>query len=93
MVLTLVQAIGKDKVHPRTGHEDLEGEYMYSSTLSLTSALDGRWVVNATPRLRYPREREPGNPYIGGRVAPGTVWMGAVNLAPTGIRSPGPSIP
>ena len=29
------------KVHPRTGHEDPEVEWLYSSTLSLTSALDG----------------------------------------------------
>jgi len=29
------------KVHRRTGHEGPEGEYRYSSTLSLTSALDG----------------------------------------------------
>jgi len=33
---------GKAKaIHPMTGHESLEGEYRYSSTLSLTSALDG----------------------------------------------------
>ena len=32
---------GKDKVHPRTGHEAPEGEKRFSSTLSLTSALDG----------------------------------------------------
>jgi hypothetical protein len=32
---------GKVKVHPRTGHEGPEVEYRYSSTLSLTSALDG----------------------------------------------------
>ena len=29
------------KVRRRTGHEDPEGEKRYSSTLSLTSALDG----------------------------------------------------
>jgi len=29
------------KVHPRTGHKGPEGEERYSSTLSLTSALDG----------------------------------------------------
>ena len=29
----------KDKVHPRTGHEEPDGECRYSSTLSLTSAL------------------------------------------------------
>jgi hypothetical protein len=32
---------GKGKFHPRTGHEGPEGKYMYSSPLSLTSALDG----------------------------------------------------
>jgi hypothetical protein len=33
---------GKDKVHPRTGHEGPEGgEYMYSCIVSLTSALNG----------------------------------------------------
>jgi hypothetical protein len=31
----------KYKVHPRTGHEGPEGLQMHSSTLSLTSALDG----------------------------------------------------
>jgi hypothetical protein len=39
-----VKGKGKGKVHPRTGHEGPEGEYMYSSTLSLTS---GGW---STPR-------------------------------------------
>ena len=29
------------RVHPRTGHEGLEGEMTYSSTLSLTLALNG----------------------------------------------------
>jgi hypothetical protein len=31
----------KDNVHPRTDHVGPEGEKRYSSTLSLTSALDG----------------------------------------------------
>jgi hypothetical protein len=36
------------KVHPSTGHEGQDGEYRYSSTLSLTSVIDGgRW---STPR-------------------------------------------
>jgi hypothetical protein len=30
----------KGKVHPRTGHKGPEREYRYSSTLSLTLALD-----------------------------------------------------
>jgi hypothetical protein len=39
---------GKVKVHPGTGHESLVGEWRYSSTLSLTSAVDvGGWP---TPR-------------------------------------------
>ena len=32
---------GNSTVHPRTGHEGTEGEYRYSATLSLTSALEG----------------------------------------------------
>jgi hypothetical protein len=41
--LTASSCIVKDngKGHPRKGHEGPEGEYRYSSTLSLTSALDG----------------------------------------------------
>jgi hypothetical protein len=31
----------KGKVYSRTGHEGPEGEYRYSSTLSLTSGLSG----------------------------------------------------
>ena len=31
----------KGKAHPRTRHEGPDGECRYSSTLSLTSALDG----------------------------------------------------
>jgi hypothetical protein len=38
----------KGKVHPRTGHEDTEGEYRYRPTLSLTSAL--KWGGWSTPR-------------------------------------------
>ena len=48
---------GKGKVHPTTGHQDREVEKRYSSTLSLTSAVDGI-VVNVTPRPLYPRKRE-----------------------------------
>jgi len=45
------------------------------------------WVVNATPWPLYPWER-PGAHCIGGWWATGLIWMGAENLAPTGIRSP-----
>jgi len=44
----------KDKVHLIIYHEITDGEQRYSSTLSLTSALDrGKWF---TPRLFYPWE-------------------------------------
>ena len=60
---------------------------MYSSILSLTSALDGGGLL--TPR---PCRFIPGNdplPIV--KVAgwaPGPLWTGAKNLAHTGIRSP-----
>ena len=50
---------GKGKIHPITGHEGPEMEYRYSSTLSLTSALDGvggqRYAAAALPpgKTRY----------------------------------------
>ena len=59
----------KGKAHPLTGHEGPEGKERYSSTLSLTSALDvGGW---STPRpgrfttakeTRYPLYRRLGGP-------------------------------
>ena len=70
----------KGKVHPRTGHKGPEGEKRYSSTPSLSLALDGGgWVVNATPRLLYHRERL--------RTHCISSWRGAENLAPNRIRS------
>ena len=59
---------GKGKGHPRTGHEGPEVQQMYSSTISLTSALDvGGW---STPRpghfapgkIPYPFYRRLGGP-------------------------------
>ena len=52
---------------------------MYSSTLFLTSALEG-----GPP---YPRER-PGPITQAAGWASGPVWTGVANLAPTRIRSP-----
>jgi len=43
----------KGKVYSITGHEGPEGEYRYSCTLDLTSALVGG-VFNATLRPFYP---------------------------------------
>jgi len=67
------------KVTPIKGPEV---EQRYTSTLSLTPALDGMGV-KATPRLLYPRER-PGTHCIGG-------WVGRSERVrkispPTGIR-------
>ena len=73
------------KFHPRTGHEDPEGEQVYSFF-----NLGARWglVVNAKIRPLYPRER-PGTQCIGSWVSPRgrsrRVWKIS---PPTGIRSP-----
>jgi len=41
LAMSLVNSKGKGKVQPRTGHEGPEGEQRYSSSLSLTSGVDG----------------------------------------------------
>jgi hypothetical protein len=48
----------KSKGHPRPAHEGPEGDYRYSFTLSVTSALDGDgW---STPRPgRFTRGKDP----------------------------------
>jgi hypothetical protein len=77
----------RDTVLPRTAHEDPEGEYRYSSTLSLTSKLDGG-VVNPTPRPLYLRGGDPIPLEQDVEWSRGPVWTGAENFALTGIRSP-----
>jgi len=54
---------------------------MYSSTVSLTSALDGVGGQRHAPAA-LPPGKWPDTHCIGG-----WVWTGAENLAPTGIRS------
>jgi len=50
----------KDKVHRRTGHESPEEEQRYSSTLSLTLALDGGgWSTPCTGRFIPGKDLEP----------------------------------
>jgi hypothetical protein len=83
---------GKGKFHPITGQEDADGEYRYSSTLSLTSALDGRWVVNATSQSLYPRERT-GTDCIGGWVGPRAGLEGCGKFRPYRDSNPVPSSP
>jgi hypothetical protein len=60
-----------------------------SPTVSLTSALDGGWVVNTTPRPIYPREW-PGR---GGWVGPRAVLDGCWKSRPHRDSIPGPSSP
>ena len=58
----------KGKVHPRTSHEGVEGEYMYGCTLPLTSALGAmggqRHAPTALPmgKIRYPLYGRQGEP-------------------------------
>ena len=55
---------GKGKIRPRTGHEGSKGAYRYSSTVFLTSTLDGGgW---STP------EKRPGTHRTGGWAGPRT---------------------
>jgi hypothetical protein len=80
---------GKGKGHPRTSHEDPEGELRYSSTLSLTSVLVGvggrRHAPAALPpgKPRYPLYRRQGGPRAG--------LDGCGKSRPHRISIPGPS--
>jgi phosphatidate phosphatase APP1 len=67
--------------------EGPEREQRYSSIRYLTSALDGGWVANATPRPLYPRERDLVVSVEEARLAPWPVWTGSEYLTPAGIRS------
>jgi hypothetical protein len=60
---------GKVQVHPVIGHKGPEGEYRYSCTLSLTSALDGCGCSTPHPgrfthrkKTQYPLYRRQGGP-------------------------------
>ena len=76
----------QSSVHIITGHESPEGEYRYSSTLSLTSALDGvggqRHAPAALPpgKTRCPLHKRLGGPQ-------GRSERVRKILASTGIRS------
>ena len=85
------QCYSKGKGHPRTGHEGPEGQYRYSSTLSLISALDAvggqRFASAALPprKTRYP--------FTGGWVSP---WAGLDGCGKSRLHQnsiPGPSNP
>ena len=77
----------KSEVQHRTGHEGPEGEYRYRSILSLTSAQDGVGGQRHAPG-RFTPGTDPVPFLQEAGWAPGPIWTGAENLAPTGIRSP-----
>jgi hypothetical protein len=47
------------KGQSQTCHRGTKVEESYTSTPSLTPALDGEWVVNATPRPRFTPGKDP----------------------------------
>ena len=78
---------GKGKVSRKTSHEGPEWEERYTSTLSLTSALDER--VWSTPRLgRFTPGKDPVPIVQEAGWAPGPVWKSTENLVRTGLRTP-----
>ena len=76
---------GKGKFHPRTGHEGPEGEYRYSCTFSLSSALDGGgWTAPRLGRFTPPPQEEaryPLNGRLGGPRTGLVVWGKSVGAA------------
>ena len=79
------------KVYPRRGHEGPEGKYRYSSTLSVTSALDGDGWSTRPGRL-IPGKR-PGIKSIGGWMDPRAGMDGCGKSRPYLDSMPGPSSP
>jgi len=65
----------------------VQGWSSYSSTLSLTSAIDVVGGQLPCPRHFTPR-KDPVPVVQEAAWAPGPVWTGAENLVPTGIQSP-----
>jgi hypothetical protein len=55
--LQLIKGKGKGKVHPITGHEGPEEEKTYSSTPSITSALNGVGGQRHAPAATHPGKR------------------------------------
>ena len=85
---TRVIGKGKGKVHPITDHDAPEVEERYSSTLSLTSALDG-----VGGQRHAPAALRPGKTRYPAGWAADSVWTGAENLPIHRDSIPGPSSP
>ena len=85
-ILNLFLRKGKVKFHPVRDHESTELEKRYSSTLSLTSALDeGGWSTPHAGRFNPGMTRYPLCRRLGG---PRASLEGAENFASTGVPSP-----
>jgi hypothetical protein len=83
---------GKDKGHTITDHKGPEGEERYSSTLSLTSALDGMVGQRHALAALLPGKR-PGTYFIGGWVDARAGLDSCGKSRPHRESIPGPSIP
>lgn len=75
----------QSKVYPRRGHDGPDRQHMYSSTISLTLALDGSGLSTPCPGCFTPGE-DPGPIVQKAGWVPGPVWMGVESLTPTRIR-------
>jgi hypothetical protein len=75
-------------------HEGVLGEWRYSSTHSLTSALDGGEWSASRPGRFTPRERAPGSHWLGGWVGPRAVLDAVVKRQiPSRRQESSPRIP
>jgi hypothetical protein len=75
-------------------HEDVLGEWRYSSIHSLTSALVGDEWSTSRPGRFTPRERTPGTLWIAGWVGPGAVLDAVVKRkVPSPRRESNPRTP
>jgi hypothetical protein len=82
----------KGKLHHRTHHEGPEGEWEYSSALSLASALDGVGGQRHAPAA-LPSAKGPSVPCTGGRVGPRDGLDGCGKCRPHWGSIAGPSRP
>jgi hypothetical protein len=73
-----IEGKGKGKVHPRTGHGGPGGEQRYSSTPSLTSALDESGLSSRPGRFTPGKDPVPIVQWAGWASEP--VWTGKENL-------------
>jgi hypothetical protein len=90
--MTTLKVKVKGKVEPRTGHEGPGRKYRYSSTLSVTSALDGSG--QSTPRPdRFARGERPCAIWVRGCMHPTAGLDGCGKSRLHGDSFPGPYSP